>query len=113
MEVSKQPRFLDLQDLNIVTLGVAPFYVYVNTNRPWMCLLRALAVWWVLAQEQNNHLDGFVFRKRVGSDGISVNSTDGMVRRSSAPLLPSQLIPSTDIQLLSRVLSQQLTRHWC
>ncbi|KIJ11023.1 hypothetical protein PAXINDRAFT_85166, partial [Paxillus involutus ATCC 200175] len=62
--------------------GVAPFYIYVNKDRPWMCLLRALAVWWVLAQEQNNHLDGFIFRKRVGSDGISVNSTDGMTSSS-------------------------------
>ncbi|KIJ07550.1 hypothetical protein PAXINDRAFT_90221, partial [Paxillus involutus ATCC 200175] len=58
--------------------GITPFYVYANRERPWMCLLQAFAIWWVLAQQRNEHLDGFVFRKRIGADGTSVNPTDGM-----------------------------------
>ncbi|KAG2152453.1 hypothetical protein BD769DRAFT_1624030 [Suillus cothurnatus] len=38
---------------------------------PWMCPVRAFAVWWLLASQNNDHLDGYVFRKKVGSDGSS------------------------------------------
>lgn len=60
--------------------GIAPFYVYPDEERPWMCLVRMFAVWWVLARERCENLDGFVFRKKIGTDSISVNPTDGMVR---------------------------------
>ncbi|KIJ09570.1 hypothetical protein PAXINDRAFT_87284, partial [Paxillus involutus ATCC 200175] len=43
---------------------------------------KAFAMWWVLARERNQHLDGFVFRKKVGADGTSVNPTDGMSSES-------------------------------
>ncbi|KIJ15217.1 hypothetical protein PAXINDRAFT_77647, partial [Paxillus involutus ATCC 200175] len=58
--------------------GIAPFYLYAQPNRPWMCLLRAFALWWILAQKQVHNLDGYVFRKKIGTDGFSVNPTDAM-----------------------------------
>lgn len=67
------------------SLGIAPFYIYANRQRPWMCLLQAFAMWWVLARERNQHLDGFVFRKKVGADRTSVNPTDGMVSHAHLP----------------------------
>jgi hypothetical protein len=69
--------------------GIAPFYIYPDEERPWMCLVRMFAVWWVLARERCEHLDGFIFRKKIGTDSISVNPTDGMVGalRLSALLL--------------------------
>ncbi|KAI9572412.1 hypothetical protein HD554DRAFT_2202838 [Boletus coccyginus] len=48
---------------------IAPFYLYVDHHRPWICPLCAFA---------NEQLNGFVFQKQVGSDGISINPTDGM-----------------------------------
>jgi hypothetical protein len=58
--------------------GIAPFFVYSDEERPWMCLVRMFAVWWVLARERCENLDGYVFRKKIGTDSISVNPTDGM-----------------------------------
>ncbi|KAG1847318.1 hypothetical protein DFJ58DRAFT_717213 [Suillus subalutaceus] len=62
--------------------GIAPFYVYPDGECPWMCLVRMFAVWWVLARERCENLDGFVFRKKIGTDSISVNPTDGMTSDS-------------------------------
>lgn len=59
--------------------GIAPFYLYAQPDRPWMCLLRAFAIWWVLSQEKIQDLDGLVFRKRIGTDSISVDPTDALV----------------------------------
>ncbi|KAF8417535.1 hypothetical protein L210DRAFT_3660271 [Boletus edulis BED1] len=47
--------------------GIAPFYLYADQQRPWMCPLRAFAIWWIIAQQQNEQLDGFVFRKRTSA----------------------------------------------
>ncbi|KAG1858745.1 hypothetical protein DFJ58DRAFT_726529 [Suillus subalutaceus] len=58
--------------------GIAPFYVYADEQRPWMCLVRTFAVWWMLARERCENLDGFIFWKKIGTDSISVNPTDGM-----------------------------------
>jgi len=44
-----------------------------------MCPVHAFAVWWLLASQDNDHLDGYVFRKKMGSDGVSVTPTDAMV----------------------------------
>ncbi|KAG1799487.1 uncharacterized protein HD556DRAFT_1430716 [Suillus plorans] len=57
--------------------GIAPFYVYADEQHPWMCLVQTFAVWWMLAREKCENLDGFVFKK-IGIDSISVNPTDGM-----------------------------------
>ena len=58
---------------------IAPFYLYAQPNRPWMCLLRAFAIWWVLAWKKVQNLDGLVFHKRIGTDSISVDLTDALV----------------------------------
>ncbi|KAH7905012.1 hypothetical protein BJ138DRAFT_1018281 [Hygrophoropsis aurantiaca] len=62
--------------------GIAPFYLYPDVDRPWMCPVRAFAVWWTIARERNRQLDGFVFRKKIGVDSVSVNATDGMSSES-------------------------------
>jgi hypothetical protein len=59
--------------------GIAPFYLYAQCDRPWMCLLHAFAIWWILLQEKIQNLDGLVFRKRIGTDSISVDPTDALV----------------------------------
>ncbi|KAG2368461.1 hypothetical protein BDR07DRAFT_1448301 [Suillus spraguei] len=52
--------------------GIAPFHFYADIHKPWMCPIRAFAIiWWLLASQNNEHLDGYVFRKKVGSDGSS------------------------------------------
>ncbi|KIJ12482.1 hypothetical protein PAXINDRAFT_14682 [Paxillus involutus ATCC 200175] len=58
--------------------GIALFYLYAQPNRPWMCLLHAFALWWILAQKQVHNLDDYVFREKIGTDGFSVNPTDAM-----------------------------------
>ncbi|KAG2126074.1 hypothetical protein BD769DRAFT_1668508 [Suillus cothurnatus] len=62
--------------------GIAPFYLYADIHKPWMCPVRTFAVWWLLASQNNDHLDGYVFRKKVGSDGVSGNPTDAMSSES-------------------------------
>ncbi|KAG1745320.1 hypothetical protein EDB19DRAFT_1849392 [Suillus lakei] len=62
--------------------GIAPFYLYANIHKPWMCPIRAFAVWWLLASQGNDCLDGYVFRKKMGSDGVSVTPTDAMSSES-------------------------------
>ncbi|KAG1841548.1 hypothetical protein DFJ58DRAFT_718150 [Suillus subalutaceus] len=47
--------------------GIAPFYIYADPDRPWMCLLRAFAIWWLLAHEKHEDLNGFIFRKKIGN----------------------------------------------
>ncbi|KAF9232246.1 hypothetical protein BU15DRAFT_90696 [Melanogaster broomeanus] len=49
---------------------IAPFYLYGQPNRPWMCLVTAFAIWWNSRQKVQN-LDGFVFRKKIGTDSTS------------------------------------------
>jgi hypothetical protein len=63
---------------------IAPFYLYANIHKPWMCPVHAFAVWWLLASQDNDHLDGYVFRKKMGSDGVSVTPTDAMVCNTPA-----------------------------
>ncbi|KAG1846025.1 hypothetical protein F4604DRAFT_1884214 [Suillus subluteus] len=62
--------------------GIAPFYLYADIHKPWMCPIRTFAIWWLLASQNNEHLDGYVFHKKVGSDGVSVNLTDAMSSES-------------------------------
>ncbi|KAG1884892.1 hypothetical protein F4604DRAFT_1878459 [Suillus subluteus] len=51
--------------------GIAPFHLYADIHKPWMCPIRTFAIWWLLTSQNNEHLDGYVFRKKVGSDGSS------------------------------------------
>ncbi|KAG2030592.1 hypothetical protein BDR03DRAFT_877986 [Suillus americanus] len=50
--------------------GIAPFYIYADPDQPWMCLLQAFAIWWLLAQEKHEDLNGFIFCKKIGSSRI-------------------------------------------
>ncbi|KAG1887197.1 hypothetical protein F4604DRAFT_1571212 [Suillus subluteus] len=72
--------------------GIAPFYVYPDEERLWMCLVRMFAVWWVLARERCENLDGFVFQKKIGTDSISVNPTDGMTSDSFVECFHNNLL---------------------
>ncbi|KAG1823640.1 uncharacterized protein BJ212DRAFT_1444724 [Suillus subaureus] len=47
--------------------GIAPFYVYADEQ-----------FWWMLVRERCKNLDGFIFWKKIGTDSVSVNLTDGM-----------------------------------
>ncbi|KAG2117389.1 hypothetical protein BD769DRAFT_1629765 [Suillus cothurnatus] len=62
--------------------GIAPFYIYTDPNRPWMCLLQAFAIWWLLAHEKHEDLNGFIFRNKIGVDSISINPMDCMTSNS-------------------------------
>ncbi|KAG2108107.1 hypothetical protein BD769DRAFT_1392797 [Suillus cothurnatus] len=44
--------------------GIAPFYIYTDPDRPWMCLLQAFAIWWLLDHEKHEDLNGFIFCKK-------------------------------------------------
>ncbi|KAG1747416.1 hypothetical protein EDB19DRAFT_1894019 [Suillus lakei] len=55
--------------------GIAPFYIYADPDRPWMCLLQAFAIWWLLAHERHRELNGFIFRKKIGVDSISTSDS--------------------------------------
>ncbi|KAG1889055.1 uncharacterized protein F5891DRAFT_1131871 [Suillus fuscotomentosus] len=55
--------------------GIAPFYIYADPDRPWMCLLRAFAIWWLIAHERHRELNGFIFRKKIGVDSISTSDS--------------------------------------
>lgn len=58
---------------------IAPFYLYAQPERTWMCPVTAFAIWWELSCQKVQNLDGFVFRKRIGIDSISVDPTDALV----------------------------------
>ncbi|GBE83361.1 hypothetical protein SCP_0504090 [Sparassis crispa] len=58
--------------------GIAPFYLYLDTTRPWMCPVQAFAQWWVICRKLGIEPQGYVFRKRIGQDGVSVNAGDAM-----------------------------------
>ncbi|KAG2108144.1 hypothetical protein BD769DRAFT_1630550 [Suillus cothurnatus] len=40
--------------------GIAPFYIYTDPDRPWMCLLQAFAIWWLLDHEKHEDLNGLM-----------------------------------------------------
>jgi hypothetical protein len=44
-----------------------------------MCPVRAFALWWNLATAKGAANGGYIFRKRIGKDGVSVKSNDAMV----------------------------------
>jgi hypothetical protein len=56
-----------------------------------MCPVRAWAAWWHHCRYLGLDMNGYVFRKKMGRDGVSANPHDGMVSyhgpRSSLPLI--------------------------
>ncbi|KAJ7649070.1 hypothetical protein DFH06DRAFT_1083757 [Mycena polygramma] len=63
--------------------GIAPFYLYANTDRPWMCPVQAFAKMWQLAVANEGTPSGFIFRKKVGRTVViqlnSIQSTDSFM----------------------------------
>ena len=62
--------------------GIVPFYLYENPSRPWMCPVRLWAAWWTRCRELNVNMNGYMFRKKIGRDGISISPHDAMVGSS-------------------------------
>ncbi|KAJ3540347.1 hypothetical protein NM688_g6236 [Phlebia brevispora] len=58
--------------------GIAPFYLYLTLDRPHMCAVLALARWWILAEKLNLQRYGYIFRKRIRFDELSINPNDQM-----------------------------------
>lgn len=65
--------------VQIFLVGIAPFVLYRNEKKPWLCPLRAFAMWWKLAGHMHIPREGYVFRKKVGHNGISSNPYEAMV----------------------------------
>ncbi|KAJ7861847.1 hypothetical protein B0H14DRAFT_2741456 [Mycena olivaceomarginata] len=60
--------------------GIAPFYLYANPDRPWMCPVCAFAIMWKLAVANDPYgkPSGFIFRTKVGRNGWSIIPSEGM-----------------------------------
>ncbi|RDX40411.1 hypothetical protein OH76DRAFT_1490092 [Lentinus brumalis] len=58
--------------------GCAPFVLYNNPEKPWMCPIRAFAMWSQTCSQLSIPREGYVFRKRVGFDNFSANPEDAM-----------------------------------
>ncbi|EPS97342.1 hypothetical protein FOMPIDRAFT_117668 [Fomitopsis schrenkii] len=58
--------------------GIAPFFLYPNNEREWLCPVRAFETWWRLSHSMSVNMSGYVFRKHVGRDGVSGHKDDGM-----------------------------------
>ncbi|EPT03529.1 hypothetical protein FOMPIDRAFT_1116000, partial [Fomitopsis schrenkii] len=58
--------------------GIAPFYLYPDTERPWLCACTAYARWSALCREMGIKHEGYVFRKHIGYDGLSARPVDAM-----------------------------------
>jgi hypothetical protein len=50
--------------LTVAHAGIAPFYLYADPQRPWMCPVRLFARWWDLCDGSKG---GYVFRRKSGS----------------------------------------------
>lgn len=63
-------------------IGIAPFYLYPNYDRPWLCPVHLLAKWWQLTRLLGVDIRDqgtYVFRKCMTGDHLSANPTDSMV----------------------------------
>ena len=59
--------------------GIAPFYLYSNHERPWLCPIRAYAEWVNIMRKLGLEMEGYVFRPRVGFDWFSSDGHQAMV----------------------------------
>ncbi|KAG0694256.1 hypothetical protein DFH29DRAFT_985313 [Suillus ampliporus] len=62
--------------------GIVPFYLYENREKPWMCPVRLWAAWWWCCRELNIDMNGYMFRKKMGRDGVSASPHDAMTADS-------------------------------
>jgi hypothetical protein len=81
--------------------GIVPFFLYENPNKPWMCPVRAWAAWWYHCRCLGLDMNGYVFRKKMGRDGVSANPHDGMVSYyGHQSLIPTNLLSQTSDSFL-------------
>jgi hypothetical protein len=62
--------------IRTIPLGIAPFYLYENREKPWLCPILALSRW---IQYNKGNLEGYVFRKKVSATKFSSNPEQRMV----------------------------------
>ncbi|KAK7691376.1 hypothetical protein QCA50_004775 [Cerrena zonata] len=65
--------------------GIAPFYLYPNYNRPWLCPVYLMARWWQMSMAMGIDMrekGSYVFRKKIGKDRISSLPGDSMSSES-------------------------------
>lgn len=66
--------------LSLPFLGIAPFVLYgPNMEKPWMCPIRAVATWSATCKKLGLRREGYMFRKKIGTNGVSSNGFDVMV----------------------------------
>ncbi|TDL13834.1 hypothetical protein BD410DRAFT_817264 [Rickenella mellea] len=56
--------------------GIAPFFLYPNPNKKFICPLTALAEW--INVVGPDHMNGYVFRRKVGANSWDANPSHGM-----------------------------------
>ncbi|OBZ78715.1 hypothetical protein A0H81_00663 [Grifola frondosa] len=57
---------------------IAPFVLYPEPNKPWMCPIRAFAKWSDTCKQLGIPRSGYVFRKKIGNNMVSANPADAM-----------------------------------
>lgn len=60
-------------------IDIAPFYLYPNWAKPYLCPVRAFAKWWEASGKGHDIGGGYVMRKKMGKDGWSDNQMEPMV----------------------------------
>ena len=90
-------------------LGIAPFYLYPNYDRPWLCPVHLLALWWKTTVEEKVDLrekGSYVFRKKIGKDRVSLDADASMVSFFHDLMSESSLNIPTVESILSDMLSK-------
>lgn len=62
-----------------IRAGILPFYLYPDPDRPHLCPVTAFTMWYHIVEQRFGSCSGYVFRKRVGNNGVSMDPNDAMV----------------------------------
>ncbi|KAL6305560.1 hypothetical protein BKA93DRAFT_749085 [Sparassis latifolia] len=62
--------------------GIAPFWLYPDTEKPWICPVRMFASWWSIVCESASTPQGYIFHKKIGKSNFSVDPECGMSAES-------------------------------
>lgn len=100
------------RDYSSACSEIAPFYLYQNSQKPWMCAVTAMARWYKLAGELGLPRMGYVFRKRSGRDGFCHEGSEQMVSPCQYYLNSGKLNSIPVSYLLPEMLPKQLVRYW-
>lgn len=72
--------FKFLKNLKLIAIvDVLPFYLYPDRHRPHLCPVTAFCVWYTLTTKRFGGARGYIFRKRVGDNGVSSNPEESIV----------------------------------